>query len=135
MSVQFSTAVRNAQLDAIATTVGASARLRFYSGSQPVNTAAAESGTLLVEWPLAASWASAASGGSKSLANLPLSVAASAAGTIGHYRIYDSTGTTCHEQGSVTITGGGGDIIIDNPNVVSGQNVNIVSKTQTAGNA
>lgn len=139
MTVQFSTTVRNAQLDAIETAIGTSPKLRFYTGSVPANCAASEAGTLLVEWTLASDWAAAAASGSKALNNLPLSVAASFGGggtqTIGHYRIYDSTATTCHEQGTITATGGGGDMTVDNTSVASGQTVNVTSKTQTAGNA
>ncbi len=36
------------------------------------------------------------------------------AGTVGHYEIMDSTGTVCHEQGTVTATGGGGDMTVVN---------------------
>ncbi len=52
-------------------------------------------------------------------------------GTAGHYRIVDSAGTTCHEQGTVTATGGGGDVTIDNTSIVSGQAVNISGWTVT----
>jgi hypothetical protein len=135
MTVQFSTAVRNAQLDAIETAIGTAPKLRFYTGSAPASCAASESGTLLVEWTLASDWAAAASGGSKALNNLPLTVTATAGGTIGHYRIYDSAGTSCHEQGTITATGGGGDMTVDNTSVAASQTVNVTSKTQTAGNA
>lgn len=46
------------------------------------------------------------------------------AGTVGHYR-FKSSGGTCHYQGSVTITGGGGSITLDNTNVAVGQTVQI----------
>ena len=62
------------------------------------------------------------------------SAQASAAGTVGHYRIYDSTVTVCHEQGSVTAVGGGGDITLDNVVVALNQTLTIISKTITAGN-
>jgi hypothetical protein len=135
MAVQFSVAVRNAELDAIETAIGTAAKIRFYTGSVPANCAASEVGTLLVEWTTASDWAAAAASGAKALNNLPLSVTATAGGTIGHYRIYDNAGTTCHEQGTVTATGGGGDVTVDNTSVASGQTVNITAKTQTAGNA
>lgn len=44
MAVQYSTAVRNALLDAIETATGASAKLRIYTGSAPANCAAAATG-------------------------------------------------------------------------------------------
>ena len=51
MPVQFSVRVRNARLDVIETTTGASPKLRIYSGAMPVNCAAAPTGTL-IEIPL-----------------------------------------------------------------------------------
>jgi hypothetical protein len=42
MAVQLSTAVRNARLDVIESTIGTSAVLRIRSGSVPANCAAAD---------------------------------------------------------------------------------------------
>lgn len=131
MTVQNSAAVRNAQGDAWESTIGTSAKLRIYSGAQPANCAAARTGTLLVEYSLASDWCAAASSGAKTLNSLPLSTTAAAAGTAGHYAIMDSAGTTCHEQGSVTATGGGGDMTIDNTAIASGQTVNVTGFTKT----
>lgn len=134
MTIQCSTAVRNAMLDSIETTVGTSAVFRIYTGAQPADCATAEAGTLLVEYDLASDWAANAVSGSKALNSLPIAGTATGTGTAGHYRIYDSTKTTCHQQGSVTVTGGGGDATIDNTSINSGQTVNITSWTLTAGN-
>ena len=134
MSVQYSTAVRNAIVDAIPTAMGANMILRFYTGTQPANCATAEAGTLLASWTLSSGW-NASSGGSKSLAAVPLSATGASTGTVGHYRFYDSTGTTCHEQGTVTNTGGGGDMTIDNNSIVSTQTVQITGYTKTAPGA
>lgn len=127
MAIQMSTALRNARLDAIETLIGVSAKIKGFSGSQPANCAAADSGTLIAEWDLASDWAANASAGSKALNGVPISTTAGATGTIGYYRIYASDGVTCHMQGTVTAAGGGGDITVDNPTLVSGQTVNIVS--------
>ena len=135
MTVQFSTVVRNAMLDSIETTIGASAKLQIYSGSMPANCATAASGTKLTEHALAADWASAAASGSKALSSVPLSTTALAAGTAGYYRFVDSAGTTCHEQGTVTLTAGGGDMTIDNTTFTSGQTVQITGFTKTAPGA
>lgn len=134
MAVQFSVAVRNARLDAIETQIGASAKLQIWSGSMPASTATASSGTKLVEFALAADWAANASGGSKSFNGSPSSVGL-AGGTAGYYRIVDSAGTTCHMQGTVTATGGGGDMTIDNTSIALNQTVNITSFSMTDGNA
>lgn len=135
MAVQFSTSVRNAMLDSIETTVGVSAVLKIRSGSVPATCATADAGTALVTYSLASDWAAAASSGAKALSSLPLSTTAGATGTAAHYRIYASDGTTCHEQGTVTATGGGGDMTVDNTSINSGQTVNITAFTKTMGGA
>lgn len=134
MTIQLSTAVRNARLDAIETAIGVSPKLRFYTGAQPANCAAAASGTLLAEIPCPADFMAAAAAGSKALSG-SWTVAAVATGNAGHYRMYDNAGVNCHEQGTVTATGGGGDITLDNINIASGQTITITAKTLTDGNA
>jgi hypothetical protein len=136
MSLQLSTAVRNAMLDAIETAIGTSAVIKIRSGSAPATCATADSGTVLATFSLASDWASNASGGSKSLSSTPLTdSSADNTGTAGHFRIYASDGTTCHAQGTVTATGGGGDMTIDNTSIASGQVVNITSLSFTQGGA
>jgi len=133
MAIQLSTAVRNARLDAIETSVGTAAVVRIRTGAQPANCAAADSGTVLASWTLASDWAGAASGGSKSFSSTPLAVTASGTGTAAHYRVYASDGTTCHMQGTVGTSGA--DMTIDNTSINSGQNVSITSWSITDGNA
>ncbi len=58
-----------------------------------------------------------------------------ATGTAAHWRLYASDGTTCHAQGSVTATGGGGDLTVDSTSFVSGQPFTITGWTFTEGNA
>jgi hypothetical protein len=136
MAVQLSVSVRNARLDAIETTIGTSAIVRIRSGAPPATCATADSGTVLAEFTLASDWAGAASAGSKSFSNTPLTDAsANNTGTAGHYRVYDSAGTTCHMQGTITATGGGGDMTLDNTSITSGQQVQITSWSLTDGNA
>ena len=135
MALQYSVTVRNAQLDAVETTVGTAPLLRIYSGSAPANCAAAASGTLLAEATLPSDWMAAASSGSKALSGTWQDASANATGTAGHWRLYDSGGTTCHAQGTVTATGGGGDMTLHNTSIASAQSVTITSFTITAGNA
>jgi len=135
MALQYSVTVRNAQLDAVETTVGTAPLLRIYSGAAPANCAAAASGTLLAEATLPSDWMEAASSGSKALSGTWQDASANATGTAGHWRLYDSSGTTCHAQGTVTATGGGGDMTLDNTSIASAQSVTITSFTITAGNA
>lgn len=135
MTVQLSTAVRNARLDAIETTVGTAAVLKIRTGAQPADCAAADSGTVLASITLPSDWANAASGGSKTKAGTWQDASADNSGTAAHYRLYASDGTTCHEQGSVTVTGGGGDLTLDSVSITAGQVVTISTWTKTDGNA
>ena len=134
MTVQNSAAVRNAMLDAWETAIGTTPKVQIRTGAQPANTAAAASGTLLVEMDLPSDWMNAASGGSKTLLGSWTDVGV-AAGSAGHYRILNSAGSTCHEHGSVTATGGGGDMTVDNVSIAIGQTVTVTSFTKNAGNA
>ena len=134
MTIQLSTTLRNARLDQIETTVGTLPVIKIRTGAQPANCAAADSGTVLVSYTLASDWAAAASGGSKSLSSTPIAGVGLAAGSAAHYRFYASDGTTCHMQGTVTATGGGGDVTIDNVVIAVSQVVNITGWTITDGN-
>jgi hypothetical protein len=135
MTLQYSTAVRNAILDAIETTIGTAAVLKIRTGAPPAFPVTADSGTVLVSYTLASDWAANASGGSKSFNGTPISGAASNTGTAGHFRIYESTGTTCHMQGTATLTAGGGDMTLDNTNITASQAVNITAFNLTAPGA
>lgn len=135
MAVKWSTTVRNAVLDAWETAIGTGAIIRIYTGSAPAAVGDASTGTLLVQYTLASDWAAAASGGTKSLNSVPISGTGADTGTAGYYRIFASNGTTCHEQGTVTATGGGGDMTISNTSITSGQAVNITSFVLTAPRA
>jgi hypothetical protein len=135
MAVQLSTAVRNARLDVIESTISTSAVLRIYTGAQPANCAAANSGTLLAEMALPSDWMAAASGGSKALSGTWNDTSANGTGTAAHFRIYETTITTCHIQGSVTATGGGGDLTLDNTSIATAQTVTITSFTLSDANS
>ena len=135
MPVQFSVAVRNARLDAIETATGASAILRIRSGTVPATVATADAGTVLATLNLPSDWMAAASGGSKALSGTWSDTSADATGTAGHFRVYASDGTTAHIQGTVTATGGGGDMTLDSVSITAGQTVTVTSFTLTDGNA
>lgn len=135
MALQYSVAVRNAQLDALETAVGTSAILKIRSGSAPATCATADSGTVLATINLPSDWMAAASSGSKSKSGTWEDTSADATGTAGHWRLYASDGTTCHAQGTITATGGGGDMTLDNTSIASGQAVTVTSFTISAGNA
>jgi hypothetical protein len=133
MAFQFSTTARNAALDSIETAIGVSPTLEIRSGTVPANCAAADSGTVLATMSLPSDWLAAASNGVKSLSGTWQDLSADATGTAGHFRIKAST--TCHIQGTVTITGGGGDMTLDNTSIATGQQITITAFSITAGGA
>jgi hypothetical protein len=135
MAVQLSVTVRNARLDAIETAISTSAVLKIRTGAQPADCATADSGTVLATLSLPSDWMAAASSGSKAKSGTWQDTSADATGTAAHWRLYASDGTTCHAQGTVTATGGGGDMTVDNVSFASGQSFTVTSFTLTDGNA
>lgn len=135
MALQYSTAIRNARLDVVESTIGVSAILKIRTGAAPANCGTADSGTVLATVTLPSDWMAAASGGTKALSGTWQDTSADATGTAAHFRIYDSGGTTCGIQGTVTLTGGGGDMTVDNTSFATGQSFSVTSFTLTAGNA
>jgi hypothetical protein len=134
MTIQLSVAARNARLDAFETAAGATAKLQLRSGAQPADCSTAASGTLLCEITLPADYLAAASAGSKAKLGT-WSGTGAAAGTAAHFRIVDNAGTTCHMQGSVTATGGGGDMTLDNTSIAASQAVSVTTFTLNEANA
>ena len=121
MTLQYSTAARNARGDALTTQIGSNGLLRWYSGTLPANPAAGIGGaTLLAELPASATFAPACSNGVLT-ANAFTGANAVGSGTATFFRVYKSDGVTCVIQGTITQTGGGGDMTLDNTNIVSGQ--------------
>lgn len=135
MAIQLSTAVRNARLDAIETTIGTSAVLKIRTGAPPANCATADSGTVVSTINLPSDWMAAASSASKALSGSWSDASADATGTAGHFRLYASDGTTCHMQGTVTATGGGGNMEVNNTSFATGQAFTVTSFTLSDGNA
>lgn len=135
MAIQLSTAVRNARLDAIETAIGASAVLRIYSGGPPASCSAAPTGTVLATINLPADYMAAAASGQKSMLGTWADNAADAAGTAGWFGIWDTGITNRHLQGTVTATGGGGDMTVDNTVFAANQQFSITSFTLNEPNA
>jgi hypothetical protein len=131
--VQLSVAVRNARLDAIETTAGASAVMKIFSGSAPANCAAADSGTVLATINLPSDWMAAASGGSKAKSGTWQDLSADNTGTAGHFRVYDNGATTCHIQGTVGTSGT--DMTVSSTSFTAGQSFTVNTFTLTDGNA
>jgi hypothetical protein len=133
MAIQLSVAVRNARQDAIETGIGTSPILTLRTGAQPADCAAANSGTVIATINCPSDWAAAASAGAKAKSGTWTDASADAGGTPAHFRMHDSSGTTCHMQGSVGQ--GTGDLSLDNTTIVIGQPITINTFTTTDGNA
>lgn len=134
MPFQYSITVRNAKLDAVESAIGPSPILKILTGSLPSFCSQADSGTVLATCNLPADWMADASGGTKSMSGVWNQQSAEGSGNAGHFRIYDSGGATCHMQGTVTGTGKGGDMTVDNVVFAAGQQFTVTSFTITAGN-
>lgn len=134
MAIKLSVTVKNARLDAIETAIGTSAVMKIRSGAPPTNITDADSGTVLATLALPSDWMAAASGGSKSLSGSWSDASADANGAAAHFRIYASDGTTQHLQGTVTATGGGGDLEVNNTSFAITQPFTVTGFTLTDGN-
>lgn len=134
MAIKMSVSVRNSMLDAVEANIGTSAVLKLRTGTQPTNITDADSGTVLATMTLASDWMAAAASGSKAFTGTWSDPSADSAGTVGHFRLYKSDGTTQCIQGSVSATGGGGDMTIDNVVIAAAQLVTVTGFTLTAGN-
>lgn len=135
MAIQLSATVRNARLDAIETATGVSAVLKIRTGSVPASCAAADAGTVVATLALPSNWMADAAGGSKAMSGTWEDASADATGTAAHFRLYASDGSTCHLQGTVTATGGGGDMTVDNTSFASGQKFTVTGFTLTDANS
>lgn len=135
MAIQLSTTLRNNRLDQVESTLGTAAVLKLRTGAPPADVATADSGTVVATMTLPSDWMNAAASGQKTLLGTWSDSSADNAGTVGHFRLYQSDGTTKHLQGTVTATGGGGDMTLDNNVLTAGQAVSISTFTLTDGNA
>lgn len=132
MTIRFPAASRDAGLDTQLDRMDAGAgpgTIKIYSGSQPADGDAAETGTLLATFTCAdPAWAPA-TGGVKTLdADPDLTTTATADGTAGWARCEDSTGANVMD-GSVGTSGA--DFIISSTSLTTGQTVNLTSGTVT----
>lgn len=138
MALKLSEAVRDAQNNAIETTVSTAPKLYLLSGAVEANCAAADTGTICAILDLPSDWLGASAAGVKSKAGTWSGVGHANAGagtSVGHFRVKDTAGTTVHIQGTVTVTGGGGDMTMDNVSVATDQAATVNTFALTAGNA
>lgn len=129
MATRLPDASQQAAADAVVdrTDVGGAGSIEIRTGAQPADADTAASGTLLVTIPLSATaFGSASAAGTATLAGVPKSAAAVAAGTAGWYRVKSGGGLTVYD-GAV----GAGELVLDNTNIAIGQTVQINSLTYT----
>lgn len=134
MALTYSTAIANARLDLVETTIGTSPILRIRTGAPPSTVATASSGTVLASCTLPSDWMAAASARAKAKSGTWEDTSADNAGTAGHFEIVASDGTTVGMRGTVTATGGGGDMTVDNTVFAAGQAFSVTSFTLNHGN-
>lgn len=133
MATRLATATRNAACDAVVDLLDggpAAGTIKIYTGTQPTTANDAVAGTLLATITLADPAFGAAATGAATLSGTPLSATGVAAGTAGWARLADSTGATVMD-GSVTATGGGGQIELATTTISVGVTVQITSGTVT----
>ena len=105
--------------------------IEIRTGSQPATVATAASGTLLGTVTLSDPAFGNATNASPSVASasaITNDSSADASGTAGWFRAYDSTGAAVID-GSITATGGGGDLTLDTVSIVAGGVISITSWT------
>lgn len=131
MSVKLSATARTAMADAIVTAVGTSAVIKIYTGAQPANVAAAATGTVLAQLTGNASQFGTTASGVLTVSAITQDSSADNTGTAGWVRVFKSDGTTAVIDGTVTATGGGGELELTTTSIVTGQPVSISSLSFT----
>lgn len=132
MATSLATASRNAACDSIVDLLDAGAAagtVKIYTGSKPASPNDAATGTLLVTLTCSDPAFGASSSGVATAAAIA-TVQAVATGTAGYFRAADSNGNAVLD-GTVTASGGGGDMTLDDITITSGQDVTITSWTCT----
>lgn len=129
MARDFNHALANAILDRIYDTeFGTGSKLQIRTGA-PAGAENAAGGTLLWEYTLVAGDFAAAAAGSKAKAQTWSAVIATS-GDAGHFRFVNGAGTRI-EEGTITATGGGGDLTMPSIALVSGNTYEQQSFTRT----
>jgi len=125
-------AIRNTRVQAITQAFDAGAgagTIQIRSGTRPATPTTTATGTLLATVTLVDPAFGSATAGVATIAD-PAGVTAAATGTASWFRGFDSTGAAVCD-GSVTATGGGGDLTLASTSVVSGTTVDITGGTFT----
>ncbi len=141
MTLKTSVAVDNAALDARVAAIGASPKLVLYddgaSGAAiPAAATDAEVGTRLTVITLPATWMQAAANRlADKVAAVFEDLSVDANGTSHYYRLLSNDEATTHLQGTVTLTGGGGDMEVNNTSFAVGQPFTVTTWQLSEGGA
>lgn len=135
MAIYFSVSVRNQMLDAIENAIGVSPVFELRSGVVPANETIVDTGLLLAEIFLPSDWLASSFGANKNIAGIWETLSANDTGTATYFRVKDSSRATTYLQGNVSLAGGGGELILDDVNILAGSPIKITSFsfTQTQG--
>lgn len=132
MALTYSTAIANARLDVVESTIGTSAILKIRTGSPPAAVSDASTGTVLATITLPSDWMAAASSRSKAKAGTWTDASADATGTAGHFEITASDGTTVGMRGTVAVSSA--DMNVSTVSFVSGDSFTVTTFTLNAAN-
>lgn len=133
MATSISTAARNAACDAIVDLIDGgtgAGTVEIRTGSKPATPATAATGTLLATLTLSDPAFGSAANGVATAGAVTGDSSADASGTAGWFRVKDSSGTAIMD-GTVTLSGGGGDMILSALDIVAGGTVNVSAWTVT----
>lgn len=140
MAIKISTGLRNAAADGIGNAMDTTGRINVYSGAPPADPQTAAPGTLLATLTLSADAFAVAATGAIAANAITGDTSADATGTAGWFRMYKTVDTAPGSVGSatdkridgtVTATGGGGDITFDSVSFVAGGAINMTGFTLT----
>lgn len=136
MALKLPAAFRTTRADTITTRAGNAALLRIYDGTQPADAdTAITTQTLLAELTCGTPFASGASSGVLTANAITNDSSANATGTAAWFRLVQSGGSTVVMDGSVTASGGGGDLQLVTTSIVASQPVQVTSFVITEGGA
>ena len=125
MALSYATTTRNNRLDEITNDIGASGKLKIQTSG---------GGTTLATLALSATAAPAASGGQLTFSAISDDTNADDTGTAAQFVLTTSADAVV-VTGSVTGTGGGGDIELSSTSITAGDTVSVTSLVITEGNA
>jgi hypothetical protein len=134
MALGIASAIRNAMLDAILAAIDAGSgpgKVRIYDGTRPATGGTAT--TLLAELTMSDPASAGASGGALTLSAVTEDSSADSTGTATWFRVVDSDDNFVLD-GSVSVSGGGGDMQMPTTSIVATQPVQISSFVITQGN-